>query len=181
MVNRNDNLEKVPEISCKFAIILKKSLEMMQSQQGTNWKNVNNWHWVEKNCLPWTQEFLANKLCTFEFKNDSCHVWISAVKSVEGDVDLNQRKGKLLNIYDLILNLEWKGVALNDLEKQVKGSIHVPEWMHDSDSLEWKVDMESWTRENDFFLVITKTKLCPLIEKYLLEEFSKELISGIFY
>jgi hypothetical protein len=25
------------------------SREMTQTQ-GTNWKNVNNWHWVDKNC-----------------------------------------------------------------------------------------------------------------------------------
>lgn len=150
---------------------------MMQAQQGTNWKNVNNWHWVEKNCLPWTQDFLSKKLVTFEFQENGKKVWISSVKSVTGDVDLNQRKGKVINIYDLVLNLEWKGSLELD-ENVVKGSITVPEWMHDSDSLEWETLMESWTKETDIFLQMVKKKLCPLIEAYLLKEFSKDLMSG---
>ena len=148
-----------------------------ESQSGTNWKNVNNWHWVEKNCLPWAQEFLGKELLTFQVTKDDKKVWISAVNSVNGDVDLNQRKGKVINIYDLILKLEWKGKSDSD-DAIHKGSINCPEWMHDSDSLEWEVSMESWTREIDPFLQMVKKSLCPLMESYLLTKFSKDLMSG---
>ena len=154
---------------------------MMQGSQpqGTNWKNVNNWHWVEKNCLPWTQDHLGKKLLTFEFKQDGKKVWVSAVKSVTGDVDLNQRKGKVIYVFDLALNLEWKGSSDLD-DKILKGSITVPEWMHDSDDLEWQVSMESWTKETDKFSQMVKKKLCQLMEGYLLKGFSKDLMEGKF-
>jgi activator of HSP90 ATPase len=80
-----------------------------QGAHSTNWKNVNNWHWVEKNCLPWAQEYLAGKLTGLQVTRGSLTVQIESVASVSGDVDLNQRKGKVITIYDLAINLDWKG------------------------------------------------------------------------
>jgi activator of HSP90 ATPase len=143
----------------------------------TNWKNVNNWHWVEKNCLPWTREFLGQKLKEFNVEQDGQSVEIIKVKSIDGDIDLNQRKGKLINIYDLSFKLEWKGTKVG-MEDAVKGELSVPEWMHDSDELEWSATVESELPGFDSFLSLVKKKLCPTIEEYLLKNFSKDLLAA---
>jgi activator of HSP90 ATPase len=81
------------------------------SGNSTNWKNVNNWHWVEKNCLPWAQEYLGEKLKGLQVTKGPLQVQIDAVSSVSGDVDLNQRKGKVITIYDLAIKMDWKGTS----------------------------------------------------------------------
>jgi activator of HSP90 ATPase len=83
-----------------------------------NWKNVNNWHWVEKNCLPWAKEYLTEKIskCTL--------VKLDNIK-VTGDVDLNQRKGKVIHVYDIAIEMDWSHLGLS-------GKITLPEVMHDT-------------------------------------------------
>lgn len=76
---------------------------------GTNWKNVNNWHWVDKNCLPWAKEYFTEKLQNLENTFDDTTIKITKV-TVRGDCDLNQRKGQVIHIYDLSFTLEWSGI-----------------------------------------------------------------------
>jgi hypothetical protein len=51
---------------------------------GANWKNVNNWHWVEKNCLPWARDYLTQRLEKLTFKDPSGKgsVWVEKVQKV---------------------------------------------------------------------------------------------------
>ncbi|EPZ35423.1 Activator of Hsp90 ATPase domain-containing protein [Rozella allomycis CSF55] len=91
----------------------------MNSNTSTNWKNVNNWHWLEKNCFPWAKEYFQN---AFQTKLDVNGTQVSlSLKEVSGDVDVNQRKGKIITLYDLkfVLNCE-----ISD----VKTQIEVPEF-----------------------------------------------------
>lgn len=79
-----------------------------------NWKNVNNWHWVEKNCIEWARKWLSNNLKTISgvHVNDYADICVSSVSDIEGDVDLNVRKGKLRYLYDLSLKLTVEGTFL---------------------------------------------------------------------
>lgn len=54
---------------------------------------------------------------------------ITSVSSVEGDVDLGQRKGKLLTIYDCRIVAEWEGK--DDKGDEVKGTVTLPEVSHE--------------------------------------------------
>ena len=76
----------------------------------TNWKNVNNWHWVEKNVFPWAKEYFIENLTKKSVTHNGIAVTIESIKDVTGDVDLNQRKGKLMTIYDLSIVMDWAGI-----------------------------------------------------------------------
>ena len=47
------------------------------------------------------------------FSENGVNVTITDVTQVEGDCDLNQRKGKILYIYDLVLTLLYEGIYLH--------------------------------------------------------------------
>ncbi|KAJ3063758.1 hypothetical protein HDU98_000450 [Podochytrium sp. JEL0797] len=122
-------------------------------------------HWIERNCLPWAKNHLSKKLK--DLSNQSFR--ITSVASVEGQADINQRKGKLITVYDLTFVLTWKGV--ND-----SGQISVIDFMHDTDMDELEVlivvdnksHQQSASRE-------VQTHLIPKI-KEVLASFSSDML-----
>ena len=67
-----------------------------------------SWHWVEKNCFPWSNDYLTSKLTGLEIQDGNFSTQVDSVK-VSGDSHLNQRKGKILTIFDLCITMEWTG------------------------------------------------------------------------
>lgn len=64
-----------------------------------DWKNVNNWHWIEKDCTEWAHSYLKEKLLfSFDDKEYS-------LKNIKGEVSVNVRKGKVRQIYDLEMDI----------------------------------------------------------------------------
>lgn len=62
-----------------------------------SFRNVNNWHWVERDCTSWAIEYLRKHLvCDFEDAK------ITEIIEIEGDASISQRKGKVMAIYDLM-------------------------------------------------------------------------------
>ncbi|KAG2197229.1 hypothetical protein INT47_003604 [Mucor saturninus] len=98
----------------------------------SNWKNVNNWHWVNKNCLKWAQAYFTQHCVGVEAEKNGNKASINKMMECEGDVDLNQRKGKIITIYDVTLKLGWQGTLADGTE--VTGSLYIPEIAHDTDS-----------------------------------------------
>lgn len=118
--------------------------------------NPNNWHWVNKDVRPWTQDYLTKELVGIKAsQEDGTSAEISKLQSMEGDVDVSQRKGKVITIFDVRLQLEYTGkvpvkasdkqdAADGDTEpsddtKEVSGSITIPEVAHDSAEDEYVV------------------------------------------
>ena len=63
-----------------------------------NWKNVNNWHWIESDCSAWAHACLRKHLATMPN--------LKEIKQIKGDVSVNQRKGRVKQIWDLEFELE---------------------------------------------------------------------------
>jgi activator of HSP90 ATPase len=72
--------------------------------------NPNNWHWVNKNASTWAREYLQERLSTISAEQDGVSVKVEKVLSMDGDVDVSQRKGKVITLYDVNLQLEYEGV-----------------------------------------------------------------------
>lgn len=55
-----------------------------------------NWHWKNKNVTPWARDWISKELTSISIPGDKegQSVSISSVTSVEGDVELGQRKSK---------------------------------------------------------------------------------------
>ncbi|KAJ3409168.1 Sec63 [Chytridiales sp. JEL 0842] len=145
----------------------------------TNWKNVNNWHWVEKNCMPWTIDYIKEKLGSLSAESEGTKVSVSEVVSVTGDADINQRKGKLITVYDIAINLKWKGENANGTTAE--GKITVPEYMHDTDvdDMEVEVTAEKDDAERWEIKTVASKKLVPQL-RAALANFSKDMISSRF-
>jgi activator of HSP90 ATPase len=71
--------------------------------------NPNNWHWVNKDVAPWARNFLDNELIQVSAEEDGVTAKIDKVVSMDGDVDVSQRKGKVITIFDVRLKLEYSG------------------------------------------------------------------------
>lgn len=71
--------------------------------------NPNNWHWVNKDVSAWTKDYLENDLTTISAEQDGVEAKIDSIVSMDGDVDVSQRKGKVITIFDVKLKLEYAG------------------------------------------------------------------------
>lgn len=69
---------------------------------------------VNKNCLNWAKTYFQQELVGIEAEKNGIKTSVSKVTEVTGDVDLNQRKGKIITIFDVELKLEWKGNSYCD-------------------------------------------------------------------
>ncbi|EKM55032.1 uncharacterized protein PHACADRAFT_255354 [Phanerochaete carnosa HHB-10118-sp] len=89
-----------------------------------------NWHWKNKNVTPWAKNWFERELTTVSVKGDGEEeVFVSEVAEVDGDVELGQRKSKLLTIYDCKVELKWTGKTADGTE--VLGKLTIPEVSHE--------------------------------------------------
>ena len=68
--------------------------------------NPNNWHWVNKDVSAWTQDYLSKELVGVKAEKNGVSAQVSKILSMDGDVDVSQRKGKVITIFDVRLQLE---------------------------------------------------------------------------
>lgn len=71
--------------------------------------NPNNWHWVNKDASAWTKEYLEKSLSGISAEENDISAKIDKLLSMDGDVDVSQRKGKVITIFDFKLQLEYSG------------------------------------------------------------------------
>ena len=72
--------------------------------------NPNNWHWVNRDASAWTREYLSQNLSKIAAEEGGVSAKITKVISTDGDVDVSQRKGKVITIFDIRVQLEYEGV-----------------------------------------------------------------------
>ncbi|KAL4435457.1 hypothetical protein ABPG77_006219 [Micractinium sp. CCAP 211/92] len=101
---------------------------------GVGGRNVNNWHWTEKDALPWSRDRLQELLGTADLAPGSgLSVRSTGVKACEGEAVVNNRKNKVIAAYEISLVLGWEGSADGTA---VTGEVRVPyisEENHDED------------------------------------------------
>ena len=71
--------------------------------------NPNNWHWVNKDVREWTREYLEKNLVGISAEQGDVSAKVSKIISMDGDVDVSQRKGKVITLFDVKLQLEYEG------------------------------------------------------------------------
>ncbi|KAI2629925.1 activator of Hsp90 ATPase [Hypoxylon sp. NC1633] len=131
--------------------------------------NPNNWHWVSKNAGEWTRQWFEENLTKISAEDGEVTANISKVVSMDGDVDVSQRKGKVITIYDVKLVLEYSGSAPE--EENVSGTITIPEIAHDTeeDEFVFDIDIYSESQEKQPVKDLVRSKITPQLRK----EFSK--------
>ena len=71
--------------------------------------NPNNWHWVNKDASGWTKEWLEESIKGMKAEEDGVTAQLDKVISMDGDVDVSQRKGKVITIFDVKVVIEYSG------------------------------------------------------------------------
>lgn len=75
--------------------------------------NPNNWHWVNKDVSGWAKEYLTKEVTSISAEEDGVSAQVDSLVSMDGDVDVSQRKGKVITIFDVKLKLEYKGTFIS--------------------------------------------------------------------
>ena len=71
--------------------------------------NPNNWHWVNKDVRDWAREYLEKSLVGTSAEQGDVSANVSKILSMDGDVDVSQRKGKVITLFDVKLQMEYEG------------------------------------------------------------------------
>ncbi|KAF9203916.1 hypothetical protein BGZ49_005888 [Haplosporangium sp. Z 27] len=138
-------------------------------------KNVNNWHWVDKNCINWAKTYFETELKDISAEANGSSVKTLAVTSVTGDADVNQRKGKIITIFDVAITLTFEGTTADGTA--VTGKIDIPEVAHDTDIDDYvfdvTIDSDSGAKQPIRDLI--RKDLAPILRKKL-AAFATDLI-----
>ncbi|CAL9732593.1 hsp90 co-chaperone Hch1p [Monosporozyma unispora] len=126
--------------------------------------NPNNWHWVDKNTLPWTKEYFNDKFLNYEITENDSKIAITTINKINGDSNVSQRKGKPICYFDL--DIEFKVNVSNEDESEEEneeGFISIPEFMHDDD--EPYITIKGFNSTNSQLI---KSKFIPAFKSVLL-------------
>jgi activator of HSP90 ATPase len=86
---------------------------------------------------------------------------------MDGDVDVSQRKGKVITLFDVRLQLEYTGVTAEG--KDVSGTITIPEAAHDTDEDEYVFEITLYSDGN------SKQPVKDLVRKNIVPQLRKKL------
>jgi activator of HSP90 ATPase len=84
--------------------------------------NPGNWHWVSKDTSAWTREYLDKELIGTSAEDNGVTAQVDKILSMDGDVDVSQRKGKVITLFDVKLQLEYSGMFLVDSHSRIRNS-----------------------------------------------------------
>ncbi|KAL4788132.1 activator of Hsp90 ATPase [Aspergillus varians] len=129
--------------------------------------NPNNWHWVNKDVSGWAKNYLTEKLRAVSAEEDGVTAKVSNVLTMDGDVDVSQRKGKVITLFDVKLQLEYEGKTKE--EEAVSGTITIPEVAHDTEEDEYVFEIENHSDSSSKQPVkeLVRSKLVPQLRKEL--------------
>ncbi|KAL6232562.1 hypothetical protein BDW75DRAFT_217534, partial [Aspergillus navahoensis] len=129
--------------------------------------NPNNWHWVNKDVSAWAKTYLKDKLRAVSAEEDGVTAKVSDVLTMDGDVDVSQRKGKVITLFDVKLQLEYEGKTKD--EEAVSGTITIPEVAHDTEEDEYvfEIDIYSDSPSKQPVKDLVRSKIVPQIRKEL--------------
>lgn len=131
--------------------------------------NPNNWHWVNKDASEWAKEWFKTNLLNVEAQEGDVSAKITSVTSMDGDVDVSQRKGKVITIFDVKLTLEYSGSAPE--AEDVAGNITIPEIAHDTeeDEFVFDIDIYSESKEKQPVKDLVRSKIVPQLRQEFLK------------
>ncbi|KAF2020523.1 hypothetical protein BU24DRAFT_382457 [Aaosphaeria arxii CBS 175.79] len=129
--------------------------------------NPNNWHWVNKDVSVWAKDFLDTELPQVAAEKDGVTAKIDKVVSMDGDVDVSQRKGKVITLFDVKLKLEYSGK--NKEGEEASGTIVVPEVAHDTEEDEYVFEIDVYSDEK------SKQPVKDLVRSDILPQLRKSL------
>lgn len=152
--------------------------------------NVNNWHWTEKDASTWSREKFDTLFVGMKIEQPGlATVEIECLGTVQGEACINNRKAKLIYIWDWDFELKWRG-NLSGQDQVVSGIIRIPNLSdeNDLDEIDVRVvvnedDRKDHPEISERIADMIRKHAAPLIRdkcgayiKFLKEEFSEGLL-----
>lgn len=127
--------------------------------------NPNNWHWVNKDASSWAKTYIGEEIKNIKAEENGVTAQLDKLISMDGDVDVNQRKGKVITIFDVKLVIEYSGKTKDD--EDVSGTITVPEVAHDTEENEYVFDIDIYSESSKKAPVkdLVRSKIVPQLRK----------------
>lgn len=144
-------------------------------------RNVNSWHWEERDQSEWAKKRLRELLADLAPLDDAAGACkVVSVDSIAGEVSLQSRKQRRFAIYELDITLKWEGQwfdADGKADVETKGTLRIEDLSEETlDSLPCEVTCESTAGRRGELKEIMRTKGAALAKAACLE-FVKELKS----
>ena len=149
-------------------------------------KNVNNWHWTERDVTEWSKHKLKKLFSSLELgaPGDTL-VSIKEVTSLTGEASINNRKGRLLFFYEWTIKLEYK---VESGEEEAAGYLIINGLSEENSSNEIEFEFEKKDANSgqlidtakDIILHKERHKLVQLAELYR-ESLRTDATSGMQY
>ncbi|VDL93531.1 unnamed protein product [Schistocephalus solidus] len=149
-------------------------------------KNVNNWHWTEKNASQWSIDKIHSLLDGLVIDSDDIFCEITSITKCDGEAVANNRKAKLIFFYEWVIEGDWTGHKKKSQNKtKFTGKIEVNNLSEEytADELDVTVTCQSSSedaQEVKEFMRIEGTKMIRRqLSTYisdLKEEYGKDLI-----
>jgi len=140
-------------------------------------KNVDNWHWTEKDLFEWCKSEFEKRFKKLRIPSQVSTIIITKVDSVKGSMMVCNRKGKTLYIYDVQLKLNWSGkIKPSDSEDKItgKGSISVSDISNDEDKIRISIKADDETLQNQIIIDDLKKNVKSVIER-VVDELIQEM------
>ena len=71
--------------------------------------NPNNWHWVNKDVRELAREYLEKSLVGTSAEQGDVSANVDNIMSIDGDVYVSNRKGNVITLFDVKLQMEYQG------------------------------------------------------------------------
>eukprot|EP00741_Cyanophora_paradoxa_P009367 tig00000144_g9073.t1 len=145
--------------------------------------NVNNWHWVEKDCSKLSRDRITELLEKQKVIDEKeLTMEITKVDSISGEATANNRKGKRIVFYELDVKLKWKGQIKDSDDKVIAtadGNAEITNLSEeqDADDLEVVVSTSGTSANHERLRSIMRTHGIPFIRKRL-GQFIREFKAG---
>jgi len=99
-------------------------------------RNVNSWHWEERDQTGWAKDRLRELLCDIVVKEDTrLAVKVLKLDTITGEVSLQSRKQRKFALYELDLKVKWEGQLFDDEGKtaeETKGTLRIEDLSEES-------------------------------------------------
>ncbi|CAH8446670.1 unnamed protein product [Heterobilharzia americana] len=149
-------------------------------------KNVNNWHWSDKDATKWSVKTIKELLLGCQFEGDLYACKITDVPKCEGEANVHVRKGKLIFFYEWQIEVEWEGhMKRPDDQTKFKGKVEILNMSDEYtvDELDTNISCTSSSSDGDLMRGFVKLAGIDCIKskleqylKLLKEEYGRDLI-----
>lgn len=146
--------------------------------------NPNNWHWKEKNATQWSKDKLNELLVGLKVENEQFTCEVKELKRCEGEASANNRKAKLVFLYEWHIEGKWEGsIRTGENRTKFEGSFEVPNLSDENEvhelTITFSVEKSKGEKLKEMMIKegepIIRQKLGEYIRS-LKEEFSQGLI-----